>query len=322
MTRSSGCWPARSLLDRSAVRDRYQQLTATAWELLSDFRQVEENFRRLDRQLREKIAGWQGGKGELLDDVLGSRESIAGSDQGRSFQAFYDFLLSQARQEELAGLLDRVNELSDLAERDPRLRRVHYDWLDAAGRTQAVVAQLSEQLRRFLDDQAWFENRRVIDVLREIEGSALRLRDAPPSGLTMEIDAAAPELPADGAAPLHPVRKPRLDSQDIRPAGSDERPTPPPCSSRSTSIRAAPRQRPRALRRRRAGRAWPRPSPQRRSRHGLAELVAYLSLATTLQDHLRRHRQRASHLDRTPTAVSQDRHLADASPSPAPRAAR
>ena len=107
------------LLDRSAVRDRYQQLSATAWELLSDFRQVEENFRRLDRQLREKIAGWQGGKGELLDDVLGSRESIAGSDQGRSFQAFYDFLLSQARQEELAGLLDRVDALSGLAERDP-----------------------------------------------------------------------------------------------------------------------------------------------------------------------------------------------------------
>src|SRR3984957_2982319 len=46
-----------SLLDRSAVRDRYQQLAATAWELLSDFRQVEENFRRLDRQLREKNAG-------------------------------------------------------------------------------------------------------------------------------------------------------------------------------------------------------------------------------------------------------------------------
>ena len=62
------------LLDGSAVRDRYQQLSATARELLADFREVEENFRRLDRQLREKIAGWHGGKGELLDDVLGSRE--------------------------------------------------------------------------------------------------------------------------------------------------------------------------------------------------------------------------------------------------------
>jgi hypothetical protein len=86
-----------SMLDPVGVRDRYQQFSATARELLADFREVEENFKRLDRQLREKIAGWHGGKGELLDDVLGSRESIAGSDQGRSFQGFYDFLLSQSR---------------------------------------------------------------------------------------------------------------------------------------------------------------------------------------------------------------------------------
>src|SRR5437773_9711498 len=85
------------MLDESAVRDRYQQFAATARELLADFREVEENFRKLDRQLREKIAGWHGGKGELLDDVLGSRESIAGSNQGTTFQAVYGLLLSQAR---------------------------------------------------------------------------------------------------------------------------------------------------------------------------------------------------------------------------------
>ena len=46
------------LLDASAVRDRYQQLSATARELLADFREVEENFRRLDRQLgRRSQAG-------------------------------------------------------------------------------------------------------------------------------------------------------------------------------------------------------------------------------------------------------------------------
>jgi flagellar motility protein MotE (MotC chaperone) len=267
------------LLDRSAVRDRYQQLTATAWELLSDFRQVEENFRRLDRQLREKIAGWQGGKGELLDDVLGSRESIAGSDQGRSFQAFYDFLLSQARQEELAGLLDRVDALSDLAERDPRLRRVHYDWLDAAGRTQAVVAQLSEQLRRFLDDQAWFENRRVIDLLHEIEGSALRLRDAPPAALTTEIDAAAPALSLPFERPLYaPVRKPRLDSQDIRPAGRDEE-TDPTALFEQAHVDPGPlRDAVRAALRRSAQATLGEIVAAAPLRQGLAELVAYLAL--------------------------------------------
>src|SRR5215469_1979988 len=214
---------AMPILDESAVRDRYQQFAATARELLADFREVEENFRKLDRQLREKIAGWQGGKGELLDDVLGSRESIAGSDQGRSFRAFCDFLLSQSRQEELSDLLDRVDELASVAERDPRLRQVHYDWLDAAERTQATVRLLSEQLRRFLDDQVWFENRRVIDILREIEASALRLRDAPVSDLTMEIDTATPAVTLPFERPLYaPVRKPRIESDDIRPAGGDE----------------------------------------------------------------------------------------------------
>ena len=36
------------------------------------------------------------------------------SDQGKSFQAFYDFLLSQARQEELSGLLDSVYQLTEI----------------------------------------------------------------------------------------------------------------------------------------------------------------------------------------------------------------
>ncbi len=209
-----------AMLDSSAVRDRYQQFSATARELLADFREVEENFRRLDRQLREKITGWHGGKGELLDDVLGSRESIAGSDQGKSFQAFHDFLLSQARQEELTGLLAKVHELTQAtAERDPRLQHVHYDWLDAARSTQATVRQLSEQLRRFLDDQVWFENRRVIDLLRDVEARALTLRDERTADLTMEIDDDAPAVKLPMERPLYaPISKARIDSGGIRPA--------------------------------------------------------------------------------------------------------
>ncbi len=212
------------LLDTSAVRDRYQQFSSTARELLADFREVEENFRKLDRQLREKIAGWRGGKGELLDDVLGSRETIAGSDQGKSFQAFYDFLLSQARQEELSGLLRSVHELAAITDSDPRLAYIHYDWLEAAERTQATVRQLSEQLRRFLDDQVWFENRRVIDILRGIESRALQLRDQRQvaGAVTTELDGTAPDIRLPMERPMYtPVRKLRIDSDDIAPAPAE-----------------------------------------------------------------------------------------------------
>lgn len=174
------------VLDATAVRDRYQQLSTTARELLSDFREVEENFRLLDRAAREKIAAWEGSKGELLAELVGSRSEIAGSDQGRSFQAFYDFLLSEHRQTELAELLAKVSAL-DAIEPDQRIRGIHHDWSEAADRAQRTVRQISEQLRRFLDDQIWLENRRVLDLVRAVEAAALDVRDNPPS-FGLEVD--------------------------------------------------------------------------------------------------------------------------------------
>ena len=268
-----------NMLDQSGVLDRYQQFAAMARELLADFRQVEENFRTLDRRLREKVTGWQGSKGELLDDVLGSRESITGSDQGRSFQAFYDFLLSSARQQELAELLNRVHELPGNTESDSRLRRVHHDWLQAAGAAQATVRQLSEQLRRFLDDQVWFENRRVIDLLRDIEARALELRDKQAIDLVVELDAPAPEVRLPMERPLYtPVRKPRIDSSPLRPAGSDDETDPTALFEQvyvdpdllRGNVRAALRRRPQI--------GLADLITEEPLVHGLAELVTYLSL--------------------------------------------
>jgi Protein of unknown function (DUF3375) len=175
------------VMDETGVRDRYQQFSATARDLLSDFREVEENFRSLDRAARERIAGWDGSKGELLADLMGSRSDIAGSDQGRSFQSFYDFLLSESRQDELSDLLSRVSAL-DSVEADRRVRSIHHDWAEAAERAQHTVRQISEQLRRFLDDQVWLENRRVLDLVRAVENQALELRDDPPEiGLVVDV---------------------------------------------------------------------------------------------------------------------------------------
>lgn len=268
-----------TILDQSGVRDRYQQFAAMARDLLADFRQVEENFRTLDRRLREKVAGWQGSKGDLLDDVLGSRESITGSDQGRSFQAFYDFLLSSARQQELSELLDRVHELSGNAESDPRLRRVHHDWLQAAGSAQATVRQLSEQLRRFLDDQVWFENRRVIDLLRGIEVRALALRDERAVDLVVELDASAPELRLPMERPLYtPARKPRIDSSPVRPAGSDDETDPSALFEQVYVDQDLLRGIVRAALRRHPQIGLAELIALEPLAHGLAELVSYLSL--------------------------------------------
>ncbi|MBW6512045.1 MAG: DUF3375 domain-containing protein [Desulfuromonadaceae bacterium] len=177
------------LMDDTALKDRFQQFLQLARELLTDFREVEQNFRTLDRRVRERIALWEGAKGTLLEQILGERDAIADSDQGKSFRAFWDFLMSQTRQEELSGLLQQVLALPPIValRPDARLQRVHYDWLEAGEYTQRTVARLSEQLRRFLDDQAWLENRRIMDILHQIEAHALALREDLPAGEFMPL---------------------------------------------------------------------------------------------------------------------------------------
>ncbi len=197
------------LLEETALKDRFQQFVQIARELLSDFRQVEQNFRTLDRRVREQIARWEGSKGALLEQIISERDAIADSDQGRSFRAFWDFLMSQARQEELSERLEKLLDLPAIhaMEPDPRTGRLHYDWLEAGEHTQRTVAELSSQLRRFLDDQAWLENRRIMELLRSVESKALKLRETPLRGDFTDIadSAASLDLPME-----RPMFKPRV----------------------------------------------------------------------------------------------------------------
>lgn len=207
-----------ALLNDTELKDRFQQFQQLARELLTDFREVEHNFRLLDRSVRERIALWDGAKGALLREIMGERDAIADSDQGRSFRAFWDFLMSSTRQQELSELLARVLALEPVTQLKPdaRTRRVHYDWLEAGEHTQRTVAQLSQQLRRFLDDQAWLENRRIMDILHGIEAKALSLRATPPQGDCMWLDDSAADIELPMERPLHtPAIKPVFDSEAL-----------------------------------------------------------------------------------------------------------
>ena len=96
---------------------------------------------------------------------------------------------------------------------DARTRRVHYDWMEAGEHTQRTVAQLSQQMRRFLDDQAWLENRRIMDILHGIESKAVALRDFPPSSCVMEMPESAADIELAMERPMFsPAMKPVISN--------------------------------------------------------------------------------------------------------------
>lgn len=207
-----------AFMDTTGVKDRFLQMAQTARALLSDFREVEQNFRELDRGARERIALWSGSKAALLDEIFGQRDTIADSDQGKSFRAFWEFLMSSARQEELSILLQTAFALDPVKELapNPRLLRIHYDWLEAGEVAQRTVARLSQQLRRYVDDQTMMENRRITEIIRQIEQNALGVRGNFPSGVFSELDDCAPDVDLTMDRPLfRPPFKPAFTGDAV-----------------------------------------------------------------------------------------------------------
>lgn len=187
-----------NVLGETAVRDRFQQLVLLGQGILSDFREMEENFRRLDRELRERIAtSEEESKGRLLGETLREYDLISGSEQGRSFAAFYDFLMSEEHQREFASRLGAVLGLDPVRGMDgsDELRDIHVEWSAACAGVNSTVAGLSRQLRRFLDEQTREENRRIRRLLQRVQREAVALRSTGfPRGGCMEMDDLRPRL--------------------------------------------------------------------------------------------------------------------------------
>ena len=186
--------------DPTRVKEKFLQAEDTARQLLSDFRQVEENFRHLDRGVRERITTASSGKGKMLDDIFSEQDAITESDQGRSFKAFWSWLMSRASQDELQATLVKVLALPEIQslQHDELLSRIRFRLLEAGEKVNSTCAQLVEQLRRYLDDQAWLENRRIMEIVREIEQSAVAVRQSPPPDklfTTLSLNKPALEMP-------------------------------------------------------------------------------------------------------------------------------
>ncbi|SFF45335.1 DUF3375 domain-containing protein [Blastococcus tunisiensis] len=210
-------------LDDTAIRERYAQAVTTARELLADLREVEENFRALDRDVRRRATTWDGPRGEFLKTVFGTTAEIGASDQGRSWRAFWEHMLSAAQQDELAELLAAVRSVPALTGAGEQVTQLLREELFvAAEATQRTVASLSAQLRRFLDERSWSEGRRIHEVIRGTLAAALAAHDGDVRGLGSDLAGLRAEFALPLERPLYtPRTETRLESTAAEDPGVD-----------------------------------------------------------------------------------------------------
>jgi uncharacterized protein YbcV (DUF1398 family) len=153
-----------------------------ARELLSDFTEVEQNFEQIRKEIQRKYTEKDIVKGSLLVYALDALDEIENKDQGKSFKAFWEFLMDEKRQQEFSQLTEQLYKI--LKERNidynnDRFLKNLKRYLHASGRKVIDSnKKLSEKISRVLSEKNILERRRAMELIGEIRKFAYQLTDA------------------------------------------------------------------------------------------------------------------------------------------------
>ncbi|MBN8876786.1 MAG: DUF3375 domain-containing protein [Sphingobacteriales bacterium] len=94
--------------NNAQVQERLDLFTRLCYELISDFREVEDNFKQIHRSIVEQHTKAEQNKGTIVGFAFESYDALRGSNQGKSFYAFWDFLISRIGQEDWKILTEQL----------------------------------------------------------------------------------------------------------------------------------------------------------------------------------------------------------------------
>lgn len=202
---------------QTSVVDRYNSTQIQEWfllanqvarQLIADFAEVAQNFRSLTRTVQAAQLQANTHKGSLIGRVLDADEELQQSDQGRSFYAFWNFLMSESKRQELKSLIRAVYNLEDLrslSQEYALLRRIERNLINAGEYIVQSNYRLAEKLRQILDERNLMENRRVAELITEVQRLSLQAITQPPLDEDFLVLEGEPNANLVMARPLHPL---------------------------------------------------------------------------------------------------------------------
>ncbi len=94
--------------NNAQVQERLDLFVKLCYELIGDFREVEDNFKQIHRNIVEQHTKAEQHKGAIVGYAFESYDALRSSNQGKSFYAFWDFLISRSGQEDWRNLTDQL----------------------------------------------------------------------------------------------------------------------------------------------------------------------------------------------------------------------
>lgn len=170
-----------SLFDETDIKEQFYDLNKMARELLSDFSEVEQNFEQIRKDIQRKYTEKDIAKGTLLVFALDALDEIEQKPQGKSFKAFWEFLMDEKRQQEFTQLTERLYQLLNehsIDYNNDRFLKHLKRYLHVSGRKVIDSnRKLSEKISRVLSEKNLLERRRAMELIGEIRQMAYSLID-------------------------------------------------------------------------------------------------------------------------------------------------
>ncbi|MEG1380020.1 MAG: DUF3375 family protein, partial [Bacteroidales bacterium] len=184
-------------LEDYQVKSRIDDVARLINELAGDFREVEDNFKKITRAIYEKQETQMQSKGAILNYAFDALDQLKDGDQGKSFYAFWNFLIDDDGKEELNRLIEetivildnRKIEVSNLFLKN--IKKLLY----ASGRRVMENNQvLSDRISRMVTERSNVSSKKIRETLAEIQAMVLQ-------NIDQEM-APRPVLEFDGKVPI------------------------------------------------------------------------------------------------------------------------
>ena len=176
------------------LRERLEWFTRLSHELLSDFREVEDNFKYIHRHIVEQHTKAEINKGAIVGYAFEAYDALRRSDQGKSFYAFWDFLISRAGQEEWRQLTDQLLQLLQDRNIDGDgdfVQDIKSLLLQQGRNVYDANDKMAEKLSRIITEKEIARHRRLRQQIGQIKELVFRFmeEEQPPCGLQLAAPA-------------------------------------------------------------------------------------------------------------------------------------
>jgi hypothetical protein len=168
------------IFENYQIKSRFNDITKLTHELIGDFREVEDNFKKIVRSIIEKQSDKSLSKGKLLQHTFDSLDELKETDQGKSFYAFWNFLLDDSSQDELKMLVDEIYNILDdkgIEYNDKFLRRAKTILHSSSRKVWDSNNLLADKLTRIIAEKDIEERKKAKETINSIRQLALQMID-------------------------------------------------------------------------------------------------------------------------------------------------